>query len=71
MSAVFARSTTRPVYLRLRKGCGSPTEPTFRANSQAIVWRRHLWKYFGWRARLDGYVMHFSKKSPVWLPAPV
>jgi hypothetical protein len=27
----------------------------------------HFGSAFGWRARLDGYMMDFSKKSPVWV----
>jgi hypothetical protein len=38
---------------------------------RAIVGGIHFESTFGWRARLDGYMMHFSKKSPVWVALPV
>jgi hypothetical protein len=31
----------------------------------------HFGNTFGWRARLDGYMMDFYKKSPFGLPLPV
>jgi hypothetical protein len=42
-----------------------------RAEFAVVALSIHFGNTFGWRARLDGYMMGFSKKSPFGLPLPV
>jgi hypothetical protein len=55
-------------FLRRHQGNGFVCITAVRGQSFGGI---HFGSTFGWRARLHGYMMDFSKKTPFGLPLPV